>query len=144
MVLSFPVMVGKRQYFLRGKLTSGSNFDTWLCLNFFLSQLIWYLFFQHWSNHRPWIMAFWCSCKCFLKLTFQLAMAFQFACFLATISFYQEDILALSNEFSDDFRFVFIAADCFIAFSHLLLNKSFYLQIPCQPIIVGCFCFYWL
>ncbi|KAL5060512.1 hypothetical protein RYX36_032116 [Vicia faba] len=27
-----------------------------------------------------------------------------FACFLAILSFYQEDILALSNEFSDDFR----------------------------------------
>lgn len=42
-------------------------------------------------------------------------MAFQFARFLVLISCYQEDILALSNEFSDDFRFVFVVADCFIA-----------------------------
>lgn len=36
---------------------------------------------------------------------FQLAMHFQFACFLVVLSCSQEDILALSSECSDNFRY---------------------------------------
>lgn len=54
-----------------------------------------------------------------------MAMAFQFAFFLVLLSCFQEDILAPSNEYSDNFRLV-VLVDCFIAFSHFLLNKSFY------------------